>query len=142
MSEHERASARDWFAKADTDFRSAQMLADISGPPETICFLAQQGAEKYLKGYLVSRGVIFRRVHDMLEILNGCRRVDKTFEQLEEDCRALNPYAVEVKYPGIETFYEAEDALDALERAGRIRRFVRKRLGLDAEKPDLSREEQ
>jgi HEPN domain-containing protein len=111
------AGACDWFAKADTDFRSAWMLADLSGPPETICFLAQQGAEKYLKGYLVWHGVTFRKVHDMLEILNGCRNVEKAFGQLEDDCRALNPYAVEVRYPGFEAFYDDEYARDALERA-------------------------
>jgi len=133
MSEPEKASARDWFAKADTDFKSARMLAELSGPPETICFLAQQGAEKYLKGYLVWHGVGFRKVHDMLEILNGCRQVDEAFGQLEEDCQTLNPYAVEVRYPGFETFYEDEDAQDALERAGRIRRFVRERLGLNTD---------
>ncbi len=133
MSEPEKANACDWFAKADTDFKSAWMLANVSGPPETICFLAQQGAEKYLKGYLVWHDAIFRKVHDMLEILNGCRQVDTAFEQLEEDCRVLNPYAVEVRYPGIEMLYEDEDARDALARAERIRRFVRERLGLNNE---------
>ncbi|MFQ6100621.1 MAG: HEPN domain-containing protein [Anaerolineae bacterium] len=130
MNENEGTGARDWFVKADTDFKSAWMLADLSGPPETICFLAQQGAEKYLKGYLVWHGVAFRKVHDMLEILNGCRSVEEVFEQLEGDCRALNPYAVEVRYPGFAAFYDDEEARYALERAERIRRFVRERLGL------------
>ena len=112
MSEGEHRGAHDW-------------LADLLGPPETICFLAQQGAEKYLKGYLVWRGVSFRKVHDMLEILNVCRSVEETFGQLEGDCQALNPYAVEVRYPGFATSYNDEDAHDALERAERIRRFVR-----------------
>ena len=133
MSEGEHRGAHDWFAKADTDLTSARMLADLLGPPETICFLAQQGAEKYLKGYLVWRGVSFRKVHDMLEILNVCRSVEETFGQLEGDCQALNPYAVEVRYPGFATSYNDEDAHDALERAERIRRFVRERLGLDKE---------
>lgn len=141
MNENEGAGARDWFAKADTDFKSAWMLAGLSGPPETICFLAQQGAEKYLKGYLVWHGVAFRKVHDMLEILNGCRSVEKVFGQLESDCRALNPYAVEVRYPGFAASYDDEDARYALERAECIRRFVRKRLGLDKE-TKINEEEQ
>ena len=131
MSGDEQSGARDWFAKADTDFKSARLLAELPGPPETICFLAQQGAEKYLKGYLVWHGVTFRKVHDMLEILNGCRSVDKAFGQLEDDCRTLNPYAVEVRYPGFEASYGDQDAYSALERAERIRRFVRERLSLD-----------
>jgi len=57
MSANEQEHAREWFNKADTDLTSATLLAGIPGPPETICFLAQQGAEKYLKGYLAWRGM-------------------------------------------------------------------------------------
>lgn len=88
---------------------------------------AQQGAEKYLKGYLVWHSVTFR----MLEILNNCRTVDGRFGELVDDCQTLNPYAVEVRYPGFGTSYTDEDARDALERAERVRRFVRTRLGLN-----------
>lgn len=60
MSASEIGQAGEWFARADIDITSARLLAGISGPPETICFLSQQGAEKYLKGFLVGRNVIFR----------------------------------------------------------------------------------
>lgn len=130
MSANEREHAREWFTKADTDLTSAGLLAGISGPPETICFLAQQGAEKYLKGYLVWQGVPFRKVHDLLEILNACRRVDDAFRKLEADCRMLNPYSVGVRYPGYPVDCTKEDACDALSRAEHIRDFVRGRLGL------------
>ena len=127
MNENKSSDAYGWFAKAETDFESARLLANLSGPPETICFLAQQGAEKYLKGYLVWHSVTFR----MLEILNNCRTVDGRFGELVDDCQTLNPYAVEVRYPGFGTSYTDEDARDASERAERVRRFVRKRLGLN-----------
>jgi len=68
----------------------------------------------------------------MLEILNGCRRVDETFEELAEDCQALNPFAVEVRHPGFGVPYTEMDARDALERAERIRRVVREQLRLEA----------
>lgn len=135
MSENEHEDARQWFAKADTDFTSARMFADRSGPAETICFLAQQGAEKYLKGYLVWQAMPFRKVHDLLEILNACRAIDETFGELETDCRILNPYAVRIRYPGYASDYTDEDARDALSRAEHIRRFVREQLGL--EKPRI-----
>jgi HEPN domain-containing protein len=130
MSANEREQAREWFDKADTDLTSATLLAGIPGPPETICFLAQQGAEKYLKGYLAWRGVPFRKVHDLLEILNACRGEDDAFGQLETDCRMLNPYSVEVRYPGYPFDCTREDAGDALARAERIRDFIRERLEL------------
>jgi len=133
MNENEGTGARGWFVKADTDFKSARLLTNLSGPPETICFLAQRGAEKYLKGYLVWHGVAFRKVHDLLEILNGCRSVDEAFGELAEDCQSLNPFAVEVRYPGFGVSYSGTDAYDALERAECIRCFVREQLGLSEE---------
>jgi len=131
MSDAERRRARQWFAKADADLTSARLLAGVSGPPETRCFLAQQGAEKYLKGYLAWHGVPFRKVHDLLEILNACRSVDDGFRALEADCRALNPYSVQVRYPGYLLDCVEEDAIDALTRAGLMHDFVRGRLGLE-----------
>ena len=130
MSANEREYAREWFAKADIDLKSAGLLEGISGPPETICFLAQQGAEKYLKGYLAWRGVPFRKVHDLLEILNACRRADDAFGELEADCRMLNPYSVDVRYPGYPVGCTSDDAHDALSRSEHIRGFVRGRLDL------------
>jgi HEPN domain-containing protein len=129
MSENEHA--REWFAKADTDLTSAKLLADIPGPPETICFLAQQGAEKYLKGYLTWRRVPFRKVHDLLEILNACRGEDDAFGGLEADCHMLNPYSVEVRYPGYSLGCTRDDARNALASAEHIRSFIRERLGLE-----------
>ena len=69
-------------------------------------------------------------MHDLLEILNACRSVDDSFRALEADCRALNPYSVQVRYPGYLLDCVEEDAIDALSRAGRMRDFVRGRLGL------------
>jgi len=118
MSANEREHAREWFDKADTDLTSATLLAGIQGPPETICFLAQQGAEKYLKGYLAWRGVPFRKVHDLLEILNACRGEDDAFGHLETAWG----------YPRYPFDCTREDASDALVRAEHIRDFVRERL--------------
>lgn len=44
-----------WRLKAEEDFRAASILAEHGGPAATICFLCQEVAEKYLKGYLLLR---------------------------------------------------------------------------------------
>ncbi|MFQ5814752.1 MAG: HEPN domain-containing protein, partial [Anaerolineae bacterium] len=131
MSANELETAQEWFGRADIDFTSARLLSAILGPPETICFLAQQGAEKYLKGYLVWHDVVFRKVHDLLEILNACRSVDEAFGELETHCHMLNPYSVEVRYPGYAFDVTREDARSALVSAEHIRDFVCERLGLE-----------
>ena len=131
MNENEHEHACNWFVRAHTDLVSATLLTNVSGPPETICFLAQQGAQKYLKGYLVWQGVPFRKVHDLLEILNACRAMDDAFGELEADCHTLTPYSVKVQYPGYPMDCTAQDAHDALIGAEHICRFVCERLGLD-----------
>jgi len=46
--------ANEWFLKARDDELSAKdILTDREGAASTVCFLSQQMAEKYLKGYLV-----------------------------------------------------------------------------------------
>lgn len=47
-----RPPEHDWFEKAEQDLEMA-------------CYHCQQCAEKYLKGFLVSRSVEFRPVHDL-----------------------------------------------------------------------------
>ena len=122
--------AMEWFAKAETNLTSARLLLAANGPAETMGFLAQQAAEKYLKGYLVWQGVPFRKIHDLLELLNACRTIDPAFTMLQAECAALNPLSVRVRYPGFSWEFTIEDAEDALTRAERIRALVRQRLGL------------
>lgn len=44
---------KEWVLKAQEDERSAEILIKEGGSPNTICFSAQQIAEKYLKAFLV-----------------------------------------------------------------------------------------
>ena len=53
-----------WRLKAEEDFTAASILVEHGGPAATICFLCQQVAEKYLKGYLLLRRQRSHRGHD------------------------------------------------------------------------------
>ena len=44
---------KEWFRKGDNDLKNAEIVIQSDDPPtDTICFHAQQCAEKYLKGFL------------------------------------------------------------------------------------------
>ena len=43
---------RYWFERGNDDLRACEILMKENGTPNTICFHAQQAAEKYLKGFL------------------------------------------------------------------------------------------
>ncbi len=52
-----------WFEKAEEDELSGRAVLK-EGAPSTGCFLAQQMAEKYMKGLLVFHHKDFLKVHD------------------------------------------------------------------------------
>ena len=66
--------------------------------PDTLCFLAQQAAEKGLKAVLRSRGVVFPRTHN-LRVLLGLLPEDVAVPPDVEDAAALSAYAVGSRYP-------------------------------------------
>lgn len=56
----------DWlaFAKENLLYAKSGLKADFS-PHNTICFLCQGSAEKYLRAYLISRGWELEKNHDL-----------------------------------------------------------------------------
>jgi len=59
-----------WLAKADNDFLNIQNnLRAERVPWDTVCFHAQQAAEKLLKAFLVYRGQLPARTHDLVVLL-------------------------------------------------------------------------
>lgn len=117
--------ANNWFAQAQNDYKSAKVVLVEGGYYGTTCFLAQQIAEKYLKGYLISQGQTFDKVHDLVKLLNDCKIVNKNFSVLEEECILLNDYYIESRYPQDAPIdYPKKEARVALECAERIMNFV------------------
>ena len=96
--------------------------------PDYVCFHCQQFAEKYLKAYLQEHMIEFKRKHDLLPLLKLCIPLDRDFQTIKKDLASLNRYAVIVRYPGIRIDVETAEA--ALQMAGRVQKFVRKKLGI------------
>ena len=69
-AEATRAIVLEWVVKAENDLLNAAHTLKLGRrcPTDTVCFHAQQCAEKYVKALLVFRGVDFPRTHD-LEVL-------------------------------------------------------------------------
>lgn len=68
MASKNQSNFREWFQKAEEDELSIQAILKENGAPSTACFLAQQMAEKYLKGLLVFYEQPFRKIHDLLKL--------------------------------------------------------------------------
>jgi HEPN domain-containing protein len=124
------AIVREWFSKADEDFRFAEVnLMEGRNFFPQICFHFQQAAEKYLKSFIIAHELQFRKVHDLEQLLDACLQIEKRFEDIREDCSFLDGFYVDTRYPvhwpAHYTRNEAEKAHDA---AMRIRVLVMKLL--------------
>lgn len=121
---------REWVAKAEEDYLTVEILVRQRRKRihNSVCFHAQQCAEKYLKALLVSRKLPTRKTHDLGELADVLRSYEPSIALIEDLFDCLAPYAVESRYPGDDA--TAREAKAARKAAGEIRRFSRSRLKL------------
>jgi len=120
----------EWVGKAEGDYASAGREYRVRHNPnnDLVCFLAQQMAEKYLKGFLQEHGLPFRKTHDLIELLNLCLSIDPMIDLQRPNLDILNDYSVRYYYPG--EWANKAQARQAFQAATDVRMFMRGRLGL------------
>lgn len=119
-----------WFKKAENDLLNAENTIKMEKPPcDTICFHAQQCAEKYLKGFLTFHKIDFPKTHSLEDLGELCKQVIPEMESELENVEVLSSYGVEVRYPD-EVYYDVpkEDAQEALDLAYKVKSVVLKHL--------------
>lgn len=117
---------RDWVQRAENDLRNAEHTLTLveDCPFDTVCYHAQQCAEKYLKALLLDRGVRFPRTHDLIELLGMLPATDRVLFD-PAAMRTLNPYVVEGRYPETEDPLDRAEAETAVTLARGVRQAVR-----------------
>ena len=113
-----------WFKKAEEDELSIRAVIK-EGSPSTACFLAQQMAEKLLKGLLVFYKEEFPKMHDLLELKELISGVAPEVSQLHNDLVLLNRYYTGARYPDDqETEFTYEECQRAYKAAQNVKKFV------------------
>jgi HEPN domain-containing protein len=119
-----RTRTQEWQRLAKMDLSSAEYLLNMHPVPvEIICYLCQQSAEKYLKGYLVLHGINPPKIHDLNELRKLCSDLYDTFKKIADQCSDLIAYGVQPRYP-MEPILEERDMLQAVSSAKAVRDFV------------------
>ena len=121
-----------WLRYAEGDLLVAEHEMQIPSPVyHTVCFLCQSAAEKFLKGFLISRGWSLEKTHDIVELLGWCADYDAGLAGLVAEGSLLNEYIVAGRYPGDVAVEEigATEAREALEAAQSIQAHVRRAMG-------------
>jgi HEPN domain-containing protein len=87
-------NAVDFMTMARADWEAGM----CSSSPYSICFHAQQAAEKYLKGFLAFHSQAIPKSHDIRDLINRCASIDTEFQTLLSCADALKPFGVEIRY--------------------------------------------
>ena len=122
---------RKWLIKANNDLRVVENEMKLSlkeTVTEAVCFHSQQATEKFLKAYLITKGVEFGKTHNLEFLLELCVKEDKGFEEI--DVGNLSFYSVEVRYP--DEFYipTLDEARDCTKIATKVKEFVLRKLDI------------
>lgn len=121
--------ARQWVRKAENDLAAARQL--LKGRPllsDEICFHCQQAIEKYFKALLAEHGFPIQKTHDLTILLHQLMPIDAALTLLKRGLKGVSRYAVEYRYPGMNT--TGRQARAAYQKARVSRGEIRKRLGL------------
>jgi HEPN domain-containing protein len=111
-----------WVEKAEHDYYAAKQLfesIDVEVPFDVVCFHAQQCVEKYPKAVCISLGTPAPRIHDLSE-LRLLLPADLKNSIHADELAELNPYAVDIRYPGVMETVTKEDTEKALSISSRI----------------------
>jgi HEPN domain-containing protein len=128
MPREESHYPQDWFRIGDKEPKRAQNLLNL-GDLEGSGFNIQQALEKYLKGYLLSKGWELKRAHNLEALLNETIIYDSSFEEFRAACQKITQYYVVERYPLMVsselTQDEIEESLTIAERiVEKIKRLV------------------
>ena len=118
-----------WAEHADEDIRLARHARTMMEecPYRLIAYHAQQCAEKYLKAYLVLRGIDFPYTHSISRLLELSSE-DTDWPGTLRDAEELAPYAITARYPGEDEAVAAFEADRAIQVAEKVRETVRQKL--------------
>lgn len=129
------ATAQQWLHYAEGDLAVAEREMQSQSPVyHTVCFLCQSAAEKFIKGFLISRGWTLEKTHDLVQLLGWSGDYDAELAGMIDEGALLNEYIVAGRYPGdiASEHIGANDAKEALEAAKRIQTQVQRAMGGDS----------
>lgn len=116
---------KEWIDKAEGDFITAKREYRARKFPnyDAAGFHAQQCIEKYMKAFLQMHEIPFRKIHDLLALMELCIPVFPELELEKELLAYLSQFAVNYRYPG--EFATKEQAKLAIKSMDKLRGIFR-----------------
>ena len=124
-----KPETQEWIEKAEGDVKVAQRESQTADPVyDAVCFHAQQCAEKYLKALLEEQILVFRKTHDLVELMDLSGGQLSELDPLRTKLAHLSMFGIATRYPGVQADHHAAD--EALKTAAETRPVVRTKFGL------------
>lgn len=118
-------NVKEWLKKACEDFDFASSILPDTIFYAQVCFHFQQAAEKFLKSYIIGKGLEFRKIHELRKLLKTCESNYPSFSCLREEADFLSPFYVDTRYPvHWPATVTKEETLKAQQAAQKIKTFV------------------
>lgn len=124
MQDKESRIPKDWFAKGKKDLERVKVRIR-NRDYEDAAFHLQQAIEKYLKGYLLSKGWELKRVHDLEFLLDEAVKHNPELEHFRETCQEVTGYYLVDRYPVPEEAPKKEDLKAALLKAKKLIKILK-----------------
>ena len=121
----------EWLKYSQNDLISAKHLYDDLHPKQTevACYLSQQCAEKALKGYILFMDIEPPKTHNLVELLELCKEMDRTISVLLPQLDVLTDYAVLPRYPNALGITDI-DMITAIKYAKAVQEFILKSIAM------------
>ncbi len=119
----------DWLTRGERDVLSDEnCLSGTEAFAAHAAFHAQEGATRGLRAFLAAHDRPFRKTDGLVRLVEACREIDPEFARFASAAQVLEPYGMEILYPGGPPEPSVPEAAEAVRLAAEIVRFVRARL--------------
>lgn len=127
--EVKRDLVRQWLTKAEGDLSTARLLLFYDHSfLFPVGFHCQQAAEKLIKAFLTWNQVDFPKTHNLGELLDLVHTVDESLAASLRSATVLNPYGIDIRYPGEAPDPSRKEAEAALALAEEVRHIIHQAL--------------
>lgn len=127
--------ARILWEKAANDLGAARVTLAAGIAYDTVCFHAQQAAEKSLKALLAASDVVPPRTHELEDLIALAKKSVAEWPFDDARIKVLTRYAVDIRYAAT-PIPPRKEAAAALETAEEVHRLTARLIGLASSDPD------
>ena len=116
-----KQAVKEWIERGKHDLEVAKILLAEEEYSDVVVFHVHQAVEKYLKGFLIYKGLDLKKIHDIELLLTEAMNFDDEFQKYLDFGRKLTAFYYEERYPpGPIASYPKEEIGDIMEVAEEI----------------------